>query len=156
MTLRSLLAKDWALEVNTGTSGAPTWTPVRGLTEFSEEIKTKTEDDSDFDGDGWSSDVVTQRGWTLKCKGNRKKDAASASFVPDPGQEFLRQAGLVVGTGANVEARWYRRDGSPDAFQGFAAVDYKGAGGKTTDLEPFEVELIGQGAPTPITNPAAE
>lgn len=155
MTLRSLLAKDWVLEVNTGTTGVPAWTPIRGLTEFTEDIKSKTEDDSDFDGDGWSSDVVTQRGWTVKAKGNRKKDSDALTFTPDPGQEFLRQAGLVVGTGANVSARWYRRDGAPDAFEGNAAVDYKGAGGKTTDLEPFEVELIGQGAPVPITNPAA-
>lgn len=153
MTLRSLLAKDWALEVNTGTSASPTWTPVKGLTEFTEDIKAKTEDDSDFDGDGWSSDVVTQRGWTLKAKGNRKRDTGSSSFVPDPGQEALRQAGRIVGLDANVECRWYRKDGAPDAYTGSAAVDYKGGGGKTTDLEPFEVELIGQGAPVEIANP---
>jgi hypothetical protein len=155
MALRSLLAKDWVVEVNTTPGAAPTWTKVRGLTSFELEIKTKTEDDSDFDGDGWSSDAVTQRTWTLKAKGNRKRDTASATFVPDPGQDFVRQAGLIVGVEANVEVRWYRRDGSPDAYQGWAAVDYKGGGGKTTDLEPFELELIGQGAPIEITNPAA-
>ncbi|MEQ4723769.1 hypothetical protein [Nonomuraea sp. B19D2] len=155
MTLRSLLAKDWTVEINTGTTATPTWTPVRGLTEFAEEIDTETEDDSDFDGDGWASQVVTQRGWTLTLNGNRKRDADAVAFVPDPGQEFLRKAGHVVGPGANVHCRWYRRDGSPDAYEGRAAVDYKGAGGETTDLEPFEVELLGQGKPLEIENPVA-
>ncbi|MFC7641441.1 hypothetical protein ACFQX6_10970 [Streptosporangium lutulentum] len=29
MTLRSLLAKDWIVEVNTGTAATPVWTPSR-------------------------------------------------------------------------------------------------------------------------------
>jgi hypothetical protein len=153
MTLRSLLAKDWVVQANTTPEAGPTWTNIRGLTSFEEEIKTKTEDDSDFDGDGWSSDVVTQRTWTLKAKGNRKRDTNSATFVADPGQDFVRQAGRIVGVEASVEVRWFRRDGAPDAYQGWAAVDYKGGGGKTTDLEPFELELIGQGTPVEITNP---
>ncbi|MGW4639551.1 phage tail tube protein [Sphaerisporangium sp. NPDC004334] len=155
MSLRSLLAKDWTVEVNTGTPEAKVWTPIRGLTEFTEEIKTKTEDDSDFDNDGWSSDVAVQRGWTLKCKGNRKRVRENPTFTPDPGQEFVRQAGRVVGLEASIEVRWYRKDGSPDANEGFATVDYKGGGGKVTDLEPFELELIGQGKPEPIDNPVA-
>jgi hypothetical protein len=89
MSLRSLLAKDWVVEVGTSASSTPAWPPIRGLTSFEEEIKTKTEDDSDFDGDGWSSDAVTQRPWTLKCK----RDNSSATFVPDPGQDFVRRAG---------------------------------------------------------------
>lgn len=155
MTLRSLLAKDWVVEVNTGDTADPTWTPIKGLTEFSEEINTETEDDSDFDDDGWASQVVTQRGWTLTLNGNRKRDNEAVTFVPDPGQEYLRQAGHVVGPGANVHVRWYRRDGAPDAYEGRAAVEYKGAGGETTDLEPFEVELLGQGKPVEIDNPVA-
>ncbi|MEU1883431.1 phage tail tube protein [Streptosporangium sp. NPDC020072] len=155
MTLRSLLAKDWTLQVNTGTSGSPTWTTVKGLTKLEFGLDSETEDDSDFDSDGWKSEVVTQRGWKLEIEGRRKRDAAAANFVPDPGQEFLRQAGLVVGITANVETRWYRKDGSPDAFTGSAAVQYRGGGGEVTDLEPFEVELTGQGAPVAIENPAA-
>ncbi|MDF5756660.1 phage tail tube protein [Spongiactinospora sp. TRM90649] len=155
MALRSLLAKDWVLEVNTGTEGAPVWTPVRGLTSMEFALDNETEDDADFESDGWASEVITQRSWTLECEGRRKRDTSSAGFVPDAGQEYLRQAGLVVGLGASVHVRWYRRDGAPDAFEGIAGVQYSGGGGETTDLEPFEVELLGQGKPEPIDNPAA-
>jgi hypothetical protein len=155
VALRSLLAKDWVLEINTGTLTVPAWTPVKGLTSLEFSLDAETEDDSDFDSDGWGSEVVTQRTWTLEIEGRRKRDAASASFVPDPGQEALRQAGLVVGLTANVHVRWYRRDGAPDAFEGTCAVQYGGGGGEVTDLEPFECELNGQGKPIAIENPAA-
>ncbi|GGK90216.1 hypothetical protein Ppa06_58260 [Planomonospora parontospora subsp. parontospora] len=155
MALRSLLAKDWTVEVNTGTQAVPVWTPIKGLTKFAETIESETQDDSDFDSNGWGSDVVTQRKFKLECEGRRKRDTGSPTFVPDPGQEAVRQAGRVVGVEANIEVRWYRKDGSPDAYQGFAAVDYKGGGGETTDLEPFAFDLLGQGEPTEIENPAA-
>ncbi|WP_336214383.1 phage tail tube protein [Nonomuraea sp. LPB2021202275-12-8] len=156
MALRSLLAKDWTLEVNTGTLAVPVWTTVRGLTSMEFTLDAETEDDSDFDSDGWGSEVVTQRTWALEIEGRRKRDDSSATFIPDPGQEYLRQAGLVVGLTANVHVRWYRRDGSPDAYEGTAAVQYGGGGGEVTDLEPFEVELTGQGKPIQVENPAAD
>ncbi|MEV4806762.1 phage tail tube protein [Nonomuraea sp. NPDC049421] len=156
MALRSLLAKDWVLEVNTsGTAETPVWTPVKGLTSMEFSLDAETEDDSDFDSNGWGSEVVTQRTWSLEIEGRRKRQTDSASFVADPGQEFLRQAGLVVGLTANVDVRWYRKDGAPDAFRGTAAVQYGGGGGEVTDLEPFEVELTGQGEPEQIENPVA-
>ncbi|WP_171074366.1 phage tail tube protein [Nonomuraea basaltis] len=155
MALRSLLAKDWTLEVDTSSTTTPAWTTVRGLTKLEFSLDSETEDDSDFDSDGWASEVVTQRSWKLEIEGRRKRDTASATFVPDAGQEFLRAAGLVVGITANAHLRWYRKDGSPDAFEGVAAVQYKGAGGEVTDLEPFECELTGQGKPLAITNPVA-
>ncbi len=51
MALRSMLASDWALEVDTAASGAtaPQWTPVRGLSNFSESTDDNTEDDSTND-----------------------------------------------------------------------------------------------------------
>ncbi|MFI6909653.1 phage tail tube protein [Nonomuraea sp. NPDC050394] len=155
MSQRSLLAKDWVFEVDATPSAAATWTRVRGLTTFEPEIKSKTEDDSDFDGDGWASEATTQRAWTLKIKGNRKRENQPGPFIPDAGQELLRKAGLIVGMEANLHVRWYRKDGAPDAYEGWGTVDYKGGGGKTTDLEPFDAEVIGQGKPVEITNPTA-
>jgi hypothetical protein len=111
LALRSLLAKDWALEVDTRASGAtaPLWTGVNGLTSFTETIDDNTEDDGDFDSDGWGSTVVTQRTWSIEAEGKRKRTDAQA-FTPDPGQEAIRKAGRVVGFDANIRVRWYRRD----------------------------------------------
>lgn len=157
MTLRSLLAKDSALEVDTRASGAtaPQWTRVNGLTSFTETTDDNTEDDGDFDSDGWGSTVVTQRTWSIEAEGKRKRTDAQA-FTPDPGQEAIRKAGRVVGFAANISVRWYRRDGSPDAYQGTATVSGFTKGGAVTDLEPFNFTLNGQGAPIEIANPAEE
>lgn len=155
MALRSLLAKDWALEVDTRapTGTEPLWTRVNGLTSFTETTDDNTEDDGDFDSDGWGSTVVTQRTWSIEAEGRRKRTDA-ATFAPDPGQEAIRKAGRVVGFAANIRVRWYRRDGSPDAYEGTATVSGFTKGGAVTDLEPFNFTLNGQGIPVEITNPA--
>lgn len=157
MALRSLLAKDWALEVDTHASGttAPQWTRVNGLASFTESTDDNTEDDGDFDSDGWGSTVVTQRTWSIEAEGKRKRTDAQA-FTPDPGQEFIRRAGRMVGFAANIRVRWYRRDGSPDAYEGTATVSGFTKGGAVTDLEPFNFTLNGQGAPAEIPNPVTE
>lgn len=84
MALRSLLAKDWGLEVDTRAPGAPApvWTRVNGLTSFKESSDDNTEDDGDFDSDGWGSSVVTQQTWTIEAEGKRKRTDATA-FTPD-------------------------------------------------------------------------
>jgi hypothetical protein len=154
MALRSLLAKDWVLEVDTRAPGAtvPQWTRVNGLTSLSESTDDNTEDD-DTDDEGWGSAVVTQRTWSLEAEGRRKRTDAAA-FTPDLGQEAIRKASRVVGFGANIRVRWYRRDGAPDAQEGTATVSGFTKGGSRTDLEPFNFTLNGQGAPVEITNPA--
>jgi|SRR5690606_10400798 len=152
MALRSLLAKDWTLEVE-DKSKTDTWVPVKGLTKFEESSDDNTEDDGDFDSNGWGSTVVTQRTWSLECEGKRKRTDDTA-FTPDPGQEIIRKAARVVGFDANIRVRWYRRDGSPDAYEGTATVSDFTKGGSVTDLEPFSFTLNGQGEPVEITNPA--
>jgi hypothetical protein len=154
MSLRSLLAKDWVLDVDTRASNAaePQWTRVNGLTSFSESTDDNTEDDAAFEGDGWGSSVVTQRTWSIEAEGRKRTDAAV--FTPDPGQEAIRKAGRVVRFAANIAVRWYRRDGAPDAYQGLARVSGFTKGGSTIDLEPFDFTLNGQGAPVEIADPA--
>lgn len=155
MALRSLLAKDWVLEVDTRASGAaePQWTRVNGLTSFTESTDDNTEDDASFDDNGWGSSEVTQRTWSVEAEGRRKRTDATA-FTPDPGQEAIRKASRVVGIGAAIAVRWYRRDGAPDAFQGLANVSGFTRGGSVTDLEPFNFTLNGKGIATEIANPA--
>ncbi len=158
MGLRSLLAKDWKLDVDTSVPGAtdPVWTPVKGLTSFQETTDDNTEEDSDFDDEeGWGSEVVTERKWKIEAEGRRKR-TDDAVFTADPGQEAIRRAARKVGFGANIKVRWYRRDGAPDAYEGVCTVSEFTKGGSTTDLEPFNFTLLGQGAPLEIANPVIE
>ena len=160
MATRSLLAKDWQLDVNIGSSESPTWVQVKGMTSIKETITATKQDDSDFDSGGWGSTQTTQRLWSLVCTGKRKRDTSSeVTFIPDPGQQFLIDAGNLVGIGSSVEIRYYRKDGAPDAWQGFVDVDYGGGGGAVVDLEPADFTLGGQGArtrlnPYPTLTPA--
>ncbi|MFI6497180.1 phage tail tube protein [Nonomuraea typhae] len=156
MALRSLLAKDWKLDVATGADPAnPTWLPVRGLTSFQETTDDNTEEDSDFDDEeGWGSSVVTGRTWEIEAEGRRKRTDA-AVFTADPGQESIRKAARKVGFEANIKVRWYRRDGANDAYEGTCTVSEFTKGGSVTDLEPFNFTLLGQGVPVEIENPVA-
>lgn len=152
MGTRSLLASAWRLDVNTGTPAVPVWTQVKGMSSLKETIDSTMEDDSDFDDPEWGSDEVTQRKWKIETEGKRKRDADNdVTFIPDPGQEFVRQAGNRVGVGSGIEIRYYRRDGSPDAWQGHVNVQPGGGGGATTALEPFNFTLGGRGSRTELT-----
>lgn len=50
--LNSTLARDWALQVNTGTKDAPKWVYVRGLSQFAPQTSPTMQDDSDIDSKG--------------------------------------------------------------------------------------------------------
>ncbi|MEU7855262.1 hypothetical protein [Nonomuraea sp. NPDC049141] len=155
MALRSMLAKDWKLDVNTAGVGAPTatWTPVHGLSKFEKSTDDNVEDDGDFDDEaGYGGDVITERKWKIEAEGRRKRNDGGV-FVPDAGQEYVRKAARKVGYAANAEFRWYRRDGSDEAYRGVCQVSEYTVGGEKTDLEPFSFTLLGQGEDEEIDNP---
>jgi hypothetical protein len=155
MGLRSMLAKDWKLDTNTAGIGAPvpSWTPVHGLSKFEKSTDDNVEDDGDFDDEaGYGSDVITERKWKVEAEGRRKRNDAGV-FVPDAGQEYVRKAARKVGLGAFIEVRWYRRDGSHEAYQGVCQVSEYTVGGEKTDLEPFSFTLLGSGEDVEIDNP---
>lgn len=104
MVLRSLLAKDWVLEVDTRAPNAaePQWTRVNGLTSFSESTDDNTEDDAAFEGDGWGSSVVTQRTWSIEAE--PASALAPPRSPPDPQLESR--------SGATSDDRSSRRSAS--------------------------------------------
>ncbi|WP_188197217.1 phage tail tube protein [Nonomuraea sp. SYSU D8015] len=155
MALVSMLAKHWCMDVNTAGIGAPTsaWTRVRGLSKWEKTTDDNVEDDGDFDDEsGYGRDMITERKWKIEAEGKRKKNTG-ATFVPDAGQEYIRQAARKVGDEAFIEVRWYRRDGSDEAYQGTCQVNEFTVGGEKTDLEPFSFTLLGSGEDVEIDNP---
>ncbi|MEW1843139.1 hypothetical protein AB0392_34805 [Nonomuraea angiospora] len=157
MTLVSMLAKHWRMDVNTAGIGAavPAWTMVRALSKWEKTTDDNVEDDGDFDDEsGYGSDVITERKWKIEAEGKRKRQSTEV-FVPDAGQEYIRKAARKVGYAANIEVRWYRRDGSPEAYQGVCQVSEFTVGGEKTDLEPFSFTLLGSGEDVEIDNPLA-
>lgn len=154
MAVRSLLAKDWQVDVDTASNPlAPTWVQIKGLKSMTESINETEQDDSDMDSGGYGSDLVTQRKVVLALTSARKQ-VVGGSFTDDPGQAFVRAAGRLVGYPASIYIRYYRKDGAPDAYTGEVHVTgVGGGGGSVTDLESFSPSFKFHGQPTAITNP---
>lgn len=152
-TLVSTLARKYRLDVDTSSTATPSWTQVRGISEFTPTIDTTLEDDSDYDSDGWASQTKTQLAWAIKATVMRKIGVDTGAY--DPGQEVLRLAGESFGTDGVVHVRWYDREGGDEAYEGYAEVSWAPAGGSTTALSSVAVTLTGKGARLPIANPSA-
>lgn len=151
--LVSTQASKWTLEVNASTTATPDWVQVRAITDMSTSVDSNTEDDSDYDSDGWASTTKTQMSWSIDCTVFRKIGFTSKSY--DEGQEILRAAADNFGVDGSVQVRWYDRTGGPEAYTGTGSVSYAPQGGKTTDLDSAKITIDGQGARTAIANPNA-
>jgi hypothetical protein len=151
----STLVRKWWLDVNTGTTASPVWTPVGGLTNFTPSLNPTLQDDSDFDSGGYKSSTVTALDWGASFTVSRKVQP-NAPTTYDPGQEKLRTTSLLMGVENTVEIRFYEMsDGGPrvEAYQGNAAVSWSPSGGAMDALDEVAVTLTGQGERTAITHP---
>lgn len=148
-------ARKWYLDVNTGTTTAPVWTGVFGITKFQPALKPTWVDTSDFDSGGDKSQTATARSWSLVF-GVARKSQASDPTQYDPGQEALRAIAENVGTANSVEVRWYEMEpGGPrvEAYQGTCGVEWSPDGGAEDAADNVTVTLNGQGKRTAITHP---
>lgn len=151
------LNRKWYLDVNDGTYGAPDWVGVFGIEDFKAGKDPNLEDDSDFDSGGWKSSTVTALSWSIELKIARKVTTASATAY-DPGQEILRAASDLMGTGNNVDVRWYEVTASgpkEESYRGYAAVSWVPDGGSMEALDTVTVTLTGKGARSTATHPDA-
>ncbi|HJQ00080.1 MAG TPA: IPT/TIG domain-containing protein [Jatrophihabitans sp.] len=147
-------ARKWKLDVDISAAQDGTeYIPVRAMSDFQPSNPSTMQDDSDYDSDGFGSDAKTGSKWANVLKLIRKKGVTSNVY--DPGQETLRLASNEFGGAGVVRVRWYERDGGGEAWEGYAQVQWSEDGGNSTALSTVSVTLSGQGARTPITNPAA-
>lgn len=156
---QSTLARKWTLEVNTNGAPAnfavPTWTTVKGLYDFTaDNIIPKLDDDNVYEDTGWTGKTKVSLNFTLTAKIMRRTVPTDVTTY-DPGQEKLRALGRAFGPAAVGDFRWYDRDGGPEAFRGWANVNWSNDGGAVTDLEKATIVLDGKGPNTIITNPNA-
>lgn len=147
------LARDWKLEINTGTETTPVWTAVKGLKEIKQTVDGTEVDSTDLDDGVWGSKTITGRDWMIACSGVvvYTKDVAGER-VYDPGQVYLQERGFEAGDEAVVQVRRTRRDDGKGRI-GWANVSIKESGGSRTDLDPFNVEFSGAGPLEPVTVP---
>lgn len=148
--LQSTLARDWAFQVNTGTTDTPKWVFVRGLSKFAKNAKPGMKDDSDIDSNGYSSQIATTLEMTFEGEGKRKGKNTAGKFLQDAGQAFLREKGGKMGFENIVDARAWRTDGVDDAYAGAFSVEWSDEAGGNEDLDEFKFTLMSRGEPTRI------
>lgn len=151
--LVSTLARKWKLDIDSSAAlDGSGYIPVRAITDFAANLAATMQDDSDYESDGWASNVKTGLGWSLAPKLARKRGIGSLAY--DPGQEILRAAHDQFDVGGIVRVRWYNRNGGPEAYEGYANVEWAEDGGNSTALDTVTCTLSGSGARTKIANPA--
>lgn len=153
--------RKWCIDVDTASNDTtPTWVGVFGITEFKPTLEGSLQDDSDFDGEGWGSQVNTLNAWGAEGKFKRGiKKPATIPPVYDPGQEFIRLAASKTGVENSVHIRIYEMEpGGPrvEAYEGWAATQYAEEGGGTDALSIASFTLAGQGKRLTIDHPDVE
>lgn len=156
----STLNRKWRLDVDTTPDAqVPTWIGVFGVKEFTPSLAQTTQDDSDFDSDGYGSDEITQLKWSNAVKVGRKT-RADAPDEYDPGQEAIRLAGQEVGQANRVHVRFYEDNGPTgpmvEAYEGHASVSWNPDGGDTTALSTVAFTLNGKGKRLEIEHPGLD
>jgi len=150
--------RKWYCDVNTGDDTMPDWVGVFGITEFKPTVEGTTQDDSDFDGEGWKSETTTANAWKNEGKVKRAQQEGVTPPVYDPGQELIRAASTKTGVDNVLEFRWYEMQPSGprvEAYQGRAAVAYSEEGGGVDALSMASFTLTGRGKRSEITHPDA-
>lgn len=133
------------------------WIGVFGLQEGKPRpSEATTQDDSDFDGEGYKSQAVTALTWGFDGKVLRKIDGTDSTAY-DPGQEVLRKVAAKIG--GRVKFRYYEME--PDgprveAMTGWGTVTWAPDGGNMESLDSVAFTITGRGKPTSTVHPAAE
>lgn len=147
--------RKWYLDIDTSATSTPAWTGVFGITEFKAAIEGSLQDDSDFDSNGWKSQINTANQWSIELKVKRATIKTTPTSY-DPGQEKLRIAGAATGLENVVHVRWYEMEANGprvEAYEGTASVTWSPDGGNMEALDFVSVTLTGNGARLDITHP---
>lgn len=140
--IEPVLAREFDLELNTGTVGSPVWTGISGITGINPGQSSQLTDDTDFDTDGWEAGTVSMRGRTLSVTLNYKENSDGDQ---DPGQEALIALGDASGPTGKGNFRYTSPNGNVQTFR--STVDVAWPGGDKTSNASFTAELKLDGAP---------
>lgn len=140
------LARRYKLDVSTDNA---TWIPVHGIQDFADVPKDTMQDVTDYDTNGFASSQKTLSQGELTVKMTRILSAS----VLDPGQEIIRATKYQFGDASMVYARWYDRNGQPEAWTAQMTPSWSPSKTAAADVEEVTVKMTSNGAVTAITNP---
>lgn len=152
------LARDWYLDVNTGTHASPTWTPVSGVMEIKPTKKAVLKDVSVATDGGAQASQKTADQWGLEVTLKRAPQSASPTAY-DVGAEKLRVLANAYGAANLAEIRYYEVNASgpvTEAWTGYCAVEWDEDKSAVDDPRAIKVTLTGHGARTAVSpNPGS-
>lgn len=141
-----ITAEGAVLQINTGTTQVPTWTPVIERAQLNIAKTSERIDMTSFDDEGFRAGKAGLRQINLDANGN---------YVPtDTGWEALEDAWLD-GTNVEIRALWLSDDGSQTGWQFEATITNVGETGSVGDKVETSVSFEGSGRPTKVEIPAA-
>jgi len=159
----STVNRKWVYQVNTGSTVAPTWATVGGVTNSAfKPDGPNWVDNTDQGGQGFKSQNKTGADWSGSLTLDRKVGQSDPTSY-DPGQEYLRTHAIgKFGTSNTVEIRvfeFYPDDPTgastprEEAYHGFCGVSWEPQGGDMLADDTVVVTLQGQGKIDLITHP---
>lgn len=130
MAITKFLARDLNIDINTGTIGAPVWTPIKGLNTLTHSPSSTDAETTDFDSNGNPEHMKAERGhqWTLA--GYALEDVADGSR--DPGQAAVETLAKAMGLASLGQFRTTSPGGNTGTFMASAEVTQPGGGNNDT------------------------
>lgn len=151
MAIRKYLARDFIFQIST--DNRATWTTISGINSWTWATDSNDEDASTFDSGAWGSSMYTQRTGSTTLEGFYLVD--SVTKARDQGQLLVERAATKVGYDAYRDFQIICSplvSGARGPYIGSLAFTGQAAmsdmGGNTTDIMPWGVDLVWDGAPT--------
>lgn len=155
MTEATALQRKWRWQINMGSASVPDWQTVVGLQEFTPTIEPTDQEDNDYENDGWGGSTRTMLVWGLEANLSHRKD--NATHVENAVHAALRLASMSIDTDDGViHMRWFDKNGSVEAYEGYGLITWAPDGGGVADLERVTVTVTPSAvspALTTIANP---
>ncbi|WP_134324535.1 phage tail tube protein [Cumulibacter soli] len=139
------LAREYKLEINTGDAETPVWAAVPGLQSNTLTVDGTEVDATDMDSEGWDSKFIVGRAWAIACDGTKTfTKAADGSRTYNAAQALLEEKANAIGDEAQILVRRTNRV-TGAGFMGWANVHLRTRGADKASLNPFNLELSGDG-----------
>lgn len=100
MADNSVLAANFPVYVNTGSTETPTWTAIGGVKTVNFNPGSKTADTGTFSNAGWDSTITVSRSLQVSIEGIAQYEEVDGEFVKDAGQAAVEVYGDAVGRAA--------------------------------------------------------
>ncbi|WP_084546430.1 phage tail tube protein [Glycomyces arizonensis] len=140
MTEATALQRKWRWQINMGTAAVEDWQTVVGLQEFTPSTEPTDQEDNDYESDGWGGSTRTMLVWGIEGNISHRKD--TSTHVENAVHAKLRLAATAIDPEDGViHMRWFDKNGSVEAYEGYGLITWAPDGGGMADLERVSITV---------------